>query len=98
MGASSQVTAPATADLYPTIMTPDLPWEESQHFSPCGDRNGDALIDEVRAIRADISAQAGNDVRRLCDRLHQIQIACAVQQSRRRPLPPPTLPLVEQVR
>lgn len=33
----------------------------------------DPLIDEVRAIRADISAEFGNDVGRLCEHLCQVE-------------------------
>ncbi len=33
----------------------------------------DAIVDEVRAIRADISARFGNDVNRLCEHLRKIE-------------------------
>lgn len=34
---------------------------------------GDALIDEVRAIRREICNQFGNDVDRLCDHLREVE-------------------------
>jgi hypothetical protein len=36
-------------------------------------RSPDPLIDEVRAIRRAISEESGNDVRRLCDRLQELE-------------------------
>jgi len=33
----------------------------------------DAIVDEVRAIRAEISAQFGNDVGKLCEHLRQME-------------------------
>ena len=33
----------------------------------------DPLIDEIRAIREDLSEQTGNDLTKLCDYLHSIE-------------------------
>jgi len=40
---------------------------------PGASGTGDALIDEVRAIRREICEQCGNDVDRLCDHLREVE-------------------------
>lgn len=33
----------------------------------------DAIVDEVRAVRADLSAQYGNDIPSLCEHLREVE-------------------------
>lgn len=65
----------------PRMVTPDVLWEEDNDDGSALCRP-DPLIDEVRAIRAAISARCGNDIGRLCDHLRDFERQHAERRSR----------------